>query len=227
RLADIAAVINDGRLHAAVDLAGERVERPQRAGAGEVDDGLHERTERRAAIQGASDGALVGWLRPRRGGDVVAGGGQEYIGGVVAQRRRQEGEVAGDARERAGDAAVRGQDGVSRLPRIGLVLRQHLYRPAGERSGASRDDLVRLPGGIGLDLVKRARQKVHIAVDGERADRVAGRDRGAGPDDESADEAVAHQRAASIDKDGRNERAVHIEYAGIDVGGARVGVGAR
>src|SRR5262249_21306493 len=77
--------------------------------------------------------------------------------GVVGRCRRQKGEMVGDTREWAEDAPVRGQDGVSGLPRIGLVLRQPLPRPAGERGSATRDDLVRLPGGIGLDLIGRTR----------------------------------------------------------------------
>jgi hypothetical protein len=43
RLSDVAAVVDDGRLHAAVDLARERIERLQRANTAEIDDRLHQR----------------------------------------------------------------------------------------------------------------------------------------------------------------------------------------
>ena len=49
----------------------------------------------------------------RREGDVVAVERQKNIVGVVGQRRRQKGEIAGDTRECADDAAFRGQNRVA------------------------------------------------------------------------------------------------------------------
>ena len=59
---------------------------------------------------------------------------------------------------------MRGQDRVSRLPRIGLVLRQHPHGPTAQRCTASRDDVVRLLGGVGLDLVNRARLELTLLL---------------------------------------------------------------
>jgi hypothetical protein len=55
-----------------VDLAGQHIERLLRAGAAEIDDGLHQRTKQRAAIERAGDRALVRRLRDQRERDVVA-----------------------------------------------------------------------------------------------------------------------------------------------------------
>ena len=196
--------------------------------AGEIDDRLHQRAKQRASIQGARRRcAGSGVCATDAEGDVVAVERQKHVVRVVAERRSEEGQVAGDIRERAGDAAVRSQDRVSRLARIVAVLRQHLHSAAGERARAAGEDFIRLPSRIGLDLVDRARAEAHIARDIERADGVARRGCTAAHHIEAADAAVAHQRAARIDEHRRGQRAVHTEDAGVDVGRSRIGACAR
>src|SRR5580693_7391 len=82
---------------------------------------------------------------------------QEHVVGVVGERRRQEGEVAGDARVGAGDATRRIEDRVGRAAAIVAGLRQHLHGAALDRSRAADIDAVGLARRIGLDLVGRAR----------------------------------------------------------------------
>jgi hypothetical protein len=142
RLADVAAVVDNGRLHAAVNFAGERIERLQRANAAEIDDGLNQPAGKGAPIQRAGNAALV---RRQCNGcktDVVAVERQEYVVRVIAQRRSKEREIAGDVCKRAADAAICCQDRVSRLARIVAVLRQHLHGATGERGRAGSKDLV-------------------------------------------------------------------------------------
>jgi hypothetical protein len=99
RLPDIAAVVDHGRLHAAVDLARERIERLQGTSCGQIGDRLHQGLERIAVIQGDGHSALIGRLRRRCEGDVVADERQENIVRVIAQQGCEKGEIAGDVSE--------------------------------------------------------------------------------------------------------------------------------
>ena len=151
-------------------------------------------------IERRADGVLVARLCPSGEGGLEQV--QKHVVCVVGERGRQEREVAGDARERAADAAARRQDRVGRLAGIGPVLRQHLNAAAVERRRTAGDDLVGLPRRIGLDLVDRARGEAGAAGNSHDADRVARCDRATAQDIEAADHAVAHQRAAGIDGHG-------------------------
>ena len=83
-------------------------------------------------------------------------------------------------------------------------------------------------GGIALHLhhVEARRREDEVAVDRQRADRIARRERAAGENHGRAHDAVAAERAAGIDEHrrGRN-RAVHAQGAAIDEGRARVAAG--
>jgi hypothetical protein len=148
---------------------------------------------------------------------------QEHVVGVVGERRRQEGEVAGDARVGAGDATRRIEDRVGRAAAIVAGLRQHLHGAALDRSRAADIDAVGLARRIGLDLVGRARHLDVGAVHGQQADRVAGR-QGARVDHVTADRAVAAQGPGRTHRDVASDAAVHRQGAGQHRGATGVGI---
>src|SRR5690606_10345392 len=100
-------------------------------------------------------------------------------------------------------------------------------RAALDRGGAGDVDQVGLAGGVDLDPVDGVDRLDVIAVDGERADRVARRNYAAGADGEVADAARAADRRVGLHGDRAGQRAVHDQAAAVDDGrpAERVGAG--
>ena len=151
---------------------------------------------------------------------------QDRVGRGVAQARGEAGREAGggEAAEGTGAAARGREDGVGARD-VGSRP-EHRLHGAGEARG-TRDVGAVGSRGRDLDDVGGGRRQHQVALHGQGADRVAGRERAA-VDGGVADRAVAAEHAAGVDRDaGIGDRAVHRQRAGIDGGRPGISVDAR
>ena len=213
-----------------IGLAADRVQRQRALHGVEAGDHPQHRGEVAAGrgeglVEGDADRPLVGRQRQETGreGGLAERQGEEHVVGVVGERRCQEGEVAGDARVDTRDSAGGAQDRVGRAVGVVAGLGQYLHRAALDRRRAADIDAVGLARRIGLDLVGAAGRLGVVAVDRQRADRVAGGQR-AGHHDVAADNAVAAERAGRTHRDIAGDAAVHRQRAGQHRGAAAVDV---
>ena len=172
RAAHVAALVHQHAGGRGMHLAGERIER---GGKLRVGQGEQLADRRQPAIEGrilrAADGALVGGeARQRR--DVGAQRHQQHVGCRVGQARAQGRRQARrrHGAERAGAPAGGGEDRVG-VRAVGAG-REDQLRGAGQCRGAGHVGAVG-GGRRDLDLVDTAGAEHQVAVDGDRADRVA------------------------------------------------------
>src|SRR5690606_1810764 len=93
------------------------------------------------------------------------------------------------------------EDGVARVALVAGAAGAHVHGAAvdGDGTGADGVDAVRFACRIGFHAVDRTGREAQIAVDAERADGVARRQRAAGRHGDVADSTRAAERTAVVD----------------------------